>query len=136
MATELPLRVLIIDDNELTRSLLQLILRGAKYNVVGDAADAQSGLAMAKSLHPDIILLDNNMPGGNGIGIVKPLRMALPKAVILMVTTSSEQEVIDAAMVSGASGFVLKPFNTQSVLNTIATSSRQFVLANPAVPII
>lgn len=136
MATELPLRVLIIDDNELTRSLLQLILRSAKYDVVGDAADAQSGLAMAKSLFPDIILLDNNMPGGNGIDIVKPLRMALPKAIILMVTTSSEQEVIDAAIVAGASGFVLKPFNTQSVLNTIAESGRQFVLANPAVPVI
>lgn len=127
-----PLRVLIIDDNELTRSLLNVILRGSQYKVIGEAADASSGLTMAKSLRPNIILLDNNMPNGNGIDIVKPLKMALPRAVILMVTTQSEEETIRAAMELGASGFVIKPFNTQSVLGTIAEASKHFVLAAPA----
>lgn len=89
---------------------------------------------MAKSHHPDIVFLDNHMPGGNAIDIVKPLRMALPRAVILIETNSSEQEVIELAMTDGASGFVVKPFNTQSVLSTIAQASREFVLANPAAP--
>ena len=124
-----PLRVIIIDDNELTRSLLRVILRGSVYQVVGEAVDASSGLALAKSLRPNIILLDNNMPNGNGIDIIKPIKQALPKAVVLMVTTENEEETIQAAMEFGASGFVIKPFNTQSVLGTIAKASTHFVLA-------
>ncbi len=134
MADAQPLRVIIIDDNELTRPLLRVILRGSVYQVVGEAVDASSGLALTKSLRPDIILLDNNMPNGDGIDIVKPLRQALPKAVILMVTTQSEEEMIQAAMDLGADGFVIKPFNTQSVLGTIAKASTHFVLTAPATP--
>ena len=126
-----PLQVLIIDDNELTRSLLKVILRGSVYHVAGEAVDASSGLAMAKALRPNIILLDNNMPNGNGIDIIKPLKIALPWVEILMVTTHSEEEIIQAAMEQGASGFVIKPFNTQSVLGTIAKASKRFVLAAP-----
>lgn len=104
------------------------------YDVVGEAATAKAALEMAKNLHPNIILLDNNMPGGKGIDIVPELRRALPRAVILMVTTQSEQDMIDAAIRRGASGFVIKPFNTQSLLDTIANASRHFVLAEAAKP--
>lgn len=134
MADPRTLKVLVVDDNELTRSLQRLILRGGMYDVVGEAATARAALEMAKNLHPNIILLDNNMPGGKGIDIVPELRRALPKAVILMVTTQSEQDMIDAAIKRGASGFVIKPFNTQSLLDTIANASRHFVLAEAAKP--
>jgi two-component system chemotaxis response regulator CheY len=134
MADPRPLKVLVVDDNELTRSLQRLILRGGLYDVVGEAENAKTALEMAKSLHPNIVLLDNNMPGGKGIDIVPELRKTLPRAVILMVTTQSEQDMIDAAIARGASGFVIKPFNTQSLLNTIAEASRHFVLADPAQP--
>lgn len=134
MAEPRSLKVLVVDDNELTRSLQRLILRGGQYDVVGEAETAQAALEMAKRFHPDIILLDNNMPGGKGIDVVPELRRILPKAVILMVTTQSEQDMIDAAMARGASGFVIKPFNTLSLLNTIADASRHFVLAEAAKP--
>jgi DNA-binding NarL/FixJ family response regulator len=133
MLTVAPLKILVIDDNELTRSLLLLILRGAEYNVVGGAENVANGLAMAKSLRPDIILLDNHMPDGYGVDCIKVLRKELPNALILMVTTNSEPEVIDKAMAMGANGFVIKPFNTQSVLGTIQKASQQFVLTDPAV---
>ena len=132
--TIMPSNVLVIDDNELTRSLLLLILRGAKYNVVGSAENVARGLAMAKSLRPDIILLDNHMPDGDGVDCIKTLRRELPKSIILMITTNSDQGVIDKAMANGANGFVIKPFNTQSVLGTIDKVNQQFVLANPAAP--
>lgn len=125
-------RVLIIDDNELTRSLLQLILRGGAYNVVGEATQAQMGLEMAIKLKPQVVLLDQNMPNGNGLEIVAPLRASLPNAVILMVTTQNDQKVIRGAMERGANGFVVKPFNTASVLETMAKATENFVLAPAA----
>ena len=129
-----PVRVLIIDDNELTRSLLQLILRGNAYKVIGEATHAQMGLEMAIKLKPQVILLDQNMPNGNGLDIIEPLRAKLPHAVILMVTTQNDQKVIRGAMERGASGFVVKPFNTASVLETMAKASEKFILAPAARP--
>ncbi len=126
--------VLVIDDNELTRSLLMLILRGGKYNVVGGAENVARGVAMAKSLRPDVVLLDNHMPDGDGVDCIKAIRKELPKAIILMVTANSEKEVVDKAMMMGANGFVIKPFNTQSVLGTIDRASKQFILVDPATP--
>jgi DNA-binding NarL/FixJ family response regulator len=133
MPVTVPLKVLVIDDSELTRSLLLLILRGAEYNVVGGAGDVANGIAMAKSLRPNIILLDNYMPDGYGVDCIKTLRMELPNALILMITTSSDPEDINKAMEMGANGFVIKPFNTQSVLGTIQKANQEFVLTNPAV---
>lgn len=125
-------RVLIIDDNELTRSLLQLILRSGEYNVVGEAIDAKTGLEMAKKLHPQVVLLDQNMPNGNGVDILPPLRTALPDAVILMVTTQSDERIIRTAMERGANGFVVKPFNTASVHETMRKASQKFLVVPPA----
>jgi two-component system chemotaxis response regulator CheY len=129
MGNNPPLRILIVDDNELTRSLLQVILRSAEYQVIGEAADAQTGLAKAKAWHPDIVLLDNNMPNGQGIDIIVPIKQALPKTVILMVTAQGDDVMVKAAMERGASGFVIKPFNTESVLGTIKKVKDKFFLA-------
>lgn len=127
-----PLHILVIDDNELTRALLRVILRGAEYNVVGEASDARTGLSMAKNLQPDIILLDNNMPNGTGLDILPELKGILPKTVILMVTTNNDEQTIETAMARGASGFVIKPFNTESVLGTMKKVRDKFILASAA----
>ncbi len=132
MSDQKAVRVLIIDDNELTRSLLQLILRGGSYNVVGEATNAQMGLELARKLHPQVVLLDQNMPNGNGLEIIQPLRASLPQAVILMVTTQNDERVIKGAMERGANGFVVKPFNTSSVLETMSKATEKFILAPAA----
>ncbi|WP_338845532.1 response regulator [Massilia sp. W12] len=132
MSGNKPIRVLIVDDNELTRSLLGVIMRSGDYQVVGEATTAKEGLEMARKLHPDVVLLDHNMPNGYGVDIVAPLRTSLPNAVILMVTTQNEKKMIDLALERGANGFVVKPFNTASVLETMRSSTGKFVIAAAA----
>lgn len=126
------IRIVVVDDNDLTRSLLHVILRGGEYVVVGEATTAKEGLELAKKLRPDVVLLDQNMPNGNGLDIIQPLRAALPDLIILMVTTQSDEKVIRGAMERGANGFVVKPFNTASVLESMRKATQQFVLAAPA----
>lgn len=126
-------KILIIDDNEMTRALLNLILRSDEYEVIGEADNAQTGLALAKKLRPDIILLDNVMPDANGITIIKPLKDALPDCVILMVTRTDDTDLVTEAIQSGAAGFIIKPFNTQSILETMHKARDKFVLCGPAV---
>lgn len=125
-------KILIVDDSKMTRSLLNVILRSDEFMIVGEADNAQTGLELAKQLQPDIILLDNVMPEANGITIIKPLKAALPKSIVLMVTSTDDTDLVTEAIQSGAGGFVIKPFNTESVLGTMRKAKESFVLCGPA----
>lgn len=127
-----PVRVLITDDNLLTRSLLKVILRSAEYDVIGEAGDTTTAMGLARVLRPDVIFLDNSMPGETGLSILKPLKAMLPGVLILMVTTSHDDATVQAAMDGGANGFVVKPFNTESVLGTLKKATEKFVMAAAA----
>jgi two-component system, chemotaxis family, chemotaxis protein CheY len=126
------LQVLIIDDSDITRSLLKMILRSARFDIVGEALDGPSGLDMAFALRPDLILLDHHMPGKNGVDLLREIHAKLPKTMILMVTANNEMEQVKKAMSLGASGYIVKPFNSISVLETMETARQKFVLSGPA----
>lgn len=113
------LRILIVDDNDLTRALLGVILRGSEFKIVGQAENVPSGLAMARDLRPDIILLDILMPGPLGLDAIRPFKEMLPNAMVLMVSGQDNDEWVQQALSEGACGYISKPFNSQSVLETI-----------------
>jgi len=123
-------RVLLIDDNDVTRSLLRGMLRGEDYEVVGEARNAEQGLEMAQRVEPDIICLDIEMPGKSGIEILPDLREALPKARILMVTGHAEREMVQTAAEAGACGYIVKPFNAAKVLDSLAAAVAKPKAAN------
>jgi len=113
-------RVLLIDDNDVMRSLLRGMLRGEDYEVVGEARNGDQGFDMALRLQPDIICLDIEMPVKNGIEVLPALREKLPAARIFMITGHAERTMVQAAIEGGASGYIVKPFNAATVLNTLA----------------
>lgn len=112
-------RILLIDDNDVTRTLLRGILRGAEYEVVGEARDAAHGVDMAERLRPDVVCLDIEMPGGSGIDALPRLRELLPDSPILMVTGHTERSMVQAAIQGGARAYIVKPFNAAKVLDTL-----------------
>ena len=116
------INVVIVDDNEMTREILRVALRSDGYNVVGEAADGESGLELIKRCKPDVIFLDIMMPGMSGIDLLKQGRALLPRSAILMVTGSSDRQTVQAALQNGAHGFILKPFNTGTVLDTVVSA--------------
>lgn len=132
MDTSKALKILIVDNNEMTRTLLKVILRGDRFSIVGEASDGQSALSKAKILQPDLILLDVNMPNGSGLEILKPIKTLLPETIVLMVTGNDDPDMVATAMQDGASGFIVKPFNTQSLLGTLEKIKEKFVVARPA----
>jgi two-component system chemotaxis response regulator CheY len=111
--------VLIIDDNETTRSMLRMIIQGETYKVVGEANNGVSGLERARKLRPDIVCLDIVMPDSDGLEVLAELKQALPNTAVLMVTASNDRETVLTAIRRGASGFIIKPFNTGVVLDTL-----------------
>jgi len=104
-----PIRILVVDDHTLfRRGLTALLSRDPHLQVVGDAADAGQALRKAEELRPDIILLDNHLPGVNGVDALPGLREAAPGARILMLTVSEDESDLAAALRGGAAGYLLK----------------------------
>ncbi len=125
------LRILIIDDSDLSCALLSVILRSDNYNIVGIANDGDSGVKMAQSQKPDVIFLDIVMPGVSGIDVLVKLRKVLPNAAIVMVSGVDDNDMVTSAIQLGANGYIIKPFNSASVVGTMRKIKEKFVLAKP-----
>lgn len=112
--------ILLVDDNDITREVLRVVLRSENYNVVGEATDGGTGLDLALKLRPDIIMLDVVMPKVSGLEVLPKIKDMLPESRVLLVTASKDTETISEAVQAGIHGFILKPFNAQKILDTIA----------------
>lgn len=105
----LAIRILVVDDHTLfRRGLTALLQRDPQFVVVGDAGDAGQAQRRALELQPDLILLDNHLPGVNGVDALPALREAAPAARVLMLTVSEDERDLAAALRGGASGYLLK----------------------------
>jgi two-component system chemotaxis response regulator CheY len=113
------LSVFIIDDDGITRSLLRVIIHGDHYDVVGDAGTAESARLRLRSLRADIICLDVVMPDGNGLELLNWISEKQPKAAVLMVTASTDRSTVEQSLRNGAKGYIVKPFNPGTVMNTL-----------------
>jgi two-component system nitrate/nitrite response regulator NarL len=123
-----PIRLLVVDDHTLfRRGLTALLARASRLRVVGDAADAGEALRKAQELKPDIILLDNHLPGVKGVDALPALREAAPGARILMLTVSEDEADLADALRGGAAGYLLKNMEgdalTAAILRTMEGDS-------------
>ncbi len=119
MANNKDISVFIVDDNDMTRETLRVILRSDDYNVIGEATDGDIALEMLSRLKPNIILLDVIMPKVSGIETLKSIRLLSQNVAILMVTANKDQETVTEAVKAGISGYIIKPFNAKKVLDTV-----------------
>ena len=104
-----PTRILIVDDDPLVRSGLTLILGGAAdLDVVGEAADGAEAIAVARSLEPDVVLMDLRMPRMDGLEATRRLAALPDPPLIVVLTTFDVDDAVVRALEAGASGFLLK----------------------------
>jgi DNA-binding NarL/FixJ family response regulator len=113
-------RVLIVDDDALVRSGLQLILAGAAgIDVVGEVADGRGVLAAIDRYHTDVVLMDIRMPQLDGIAATRLLRSQPSPPAVLMLTTFQEDELVLRALRAGAAGFLLKDTPPAEIVRAI-----------------
>jgi len=120
-----PIRILIVDDHEIVRRGLRAVVDiEPDMALVGEAADGNEAIAMARALRPDIILLDLVMPRKDGLAAICEIKQDNPEARILVLTSFAENDRIVAAIRAGALGYVLKDSLTQELLDAIRTVHR------------
>lgn len=113
---------LIIDDNDISRSMMRHLLTANKYHVVGEAGKGQIGLTLIEKLRPHIVCLDVVMPDFSGLEVLKRIKEQAPQTEVLMVTGNSDRETVTEAIQHGAGGYIVKPFNSDTLLRTVEKS--------------
>ena len=104
-----PITLFLIDDHTLLRrGLVALLGQHADLRVVGEAGDAGQALRLLPVLRPDVILLDNHLPGVRGVDAIADLREASPASRVIMLTVSEDGEDLASALRHGAQGYLLK----------------------------
>ena len=115
-----PVRLLVVDDHTLfRRGLIALLAGDPRFRVVGEAGDAGVAQRRAAEEQPDLILLDNHLPGVNGVDALAGLREAAPRTRVLMLTVSEDERDLAAALRAGANGYLLKTVDSDALASAI-----------------
>jgi len=112
-------KVLIVDDAAFMRISIKNMLTKNGYEVVGEAENGLIGVEMYKELQPDIVTMDITMPEMSGLDALKEITKIDPQAKVVMVSAMGQEAMVREAIVSGAKGFIVKPFKEDGIIAAI-----------------
>jgi DNA-binding NarL/FixJ family response regulator len=132
--TEPPVRVLLVDDDDLMRAGLKAVLSSdAGVEVVGEAGSGRQAVERVRALRPDLVLMDVRMPDLDGIAATRELTAVSPDVKVVILTTFEQDDYIFGALNAGASGFLLKRSDPEELLAAIHTVAGGDSLLSPSV---
>jgi len=111
--------VLIVDDAAFMRISIKNMLTKNGYEVVGEAENGLVAVEMYKDLHPDIVTMDITMPEMTGLEALKEIVKLDPQSKVVMVSAMGQEAMVRDAIVSGAKGFIVKPFKEDGIIAAI-----------------
>lgn len=128
------IRVMITDDHLIIREGLRLILETAEgIELVGEAKDGAECLELVKTLNPEVILMDLQMPHMDGITAIEHLRKDYPDIAIVILTTYNEDDLMIRGLQSGARGYLLKDSSRENLIDTIQAAAKGETLLKPEI---
>lgn len=129
-----PLTILIVDDHPLFRKGLRALLGTLpQVQVVGDAASGSEAVRLAEQLQPSLVLMDLQMPEGDGLSATRQIAAATPACHILVVTMFDDDDSVFAAMRAGARGYVLKDMDDDEMTRAILAVGHGEAIFSPAI---
>ena len=126
-------RVFLLDDHEVVRAGLRNLFDAEEdLEIVGEASSATEALARAPLARPDVAVLDVRLPDGDGVTVCRELRSQMPNLTCLMLTSFADDEALFAAIMAGASGYVLKDIRGTNLVDAVRRVGRGESLLDPA----
>lgn len=126
------IRILIVDDHTLFRSgIRSLLARQEHMEVVGEAGDGLEGIKRAKTLKPDVVLLDLHMPGISGREAAQLISEEVPETNVLMLTVSEDAEDLLSTLRAGAVGYLLKNIEVDALVTAVRSAARGEAVVSP-----
>jgi two-component system, NarL family, response regulator DevR len=128
-----PLKVLLVDDHEVVRAGLRALIDGHDdLVVVGEAGTAEEGVRRVGFDAPDVVVLDVRLPDASGVEACREIRSRFPEVKVLMLTSFADEDALMAAIVAGASGYVLKRVKGHDLISSIRRVGAGESLLDPA----
>ena len=129
-----PIRVLVADDHRLFRDGLRALLNSVPdLEVVGEAGDGEEVVAKAAAVQPDVILMDLQLPGLNGVEATRRILRSQPSVNVLVLTMFEDTDTVLAAMRAGARGYILKDTDEEALLRSVRAVASGEALFGPGV---
>ncbi len=124
----------MVDDHEVVRQgLVALLDRRTGFHVVAEAGTAAEALEQARRFQPDLVVMDVRLPDGSGIEACREIRSELPDTRVVMLTSYPDEDAVLAAIVAGASGYLLKQVRARDLVAALETVAAGGSLLDPAV---
>ena len=133
-----PSTILLIDDHPMLRNgVKQLIALDASLKVIGEASNGEQGVELAKQLDPDLILLDLNMPGMNGLDTLDNMRQTSLSGRVVVFSVSNHEDDVVTALKRGADGYLLKDMEPEDLLAALHNAAAgKMVLSEALTPVL
>lgn len=118
-------RILLVDDHDLFRDgLISLLSYQDDFTVVGEAGDAASALTQVEALRPELVLMDINLPGDDGISATRRIKLAHPEVAVVMLTVFDDTDKLLEAIKAGAQGYLVKNIRSAELLEQLRGLAR------------
>lgn len=127
------IRLLLADDHAMLRDGLRRSMTAAGFDVVGEAADGDEAITLARQLVPDVVLMDVTMPVMDGVAATRALKAELPDVQVVMLTMHADAELIRQAIAAGAAGYLTKDCTTDEVVRTVRLAAGGETVVSPEV---
>lgn len=112
-------KIMIVDDAAFMRITIKNMLKKSAHTVVGEAENGKAAVERYRELNPDIVTMDITMPEMDGLSALKEILRINPTASVIMVSAMGQETMVREAIVSGAKGFIVKPFKEEGILSAI-----------------
>ncbi len=124
-------RVLLVDDHDLFRTGLRNLLEAQGMHIVGEAAGGSEALRIVREAAPDVVVMDLNMPGMNGVEATRHMSRDAPLTRVIVLTVSDEEQDVMHAILAGACGYLLKDASIQDLIRGIEAAAVGESLISP-----